>query len=660
MNLYQLIYPELEVSQEAVFDSDGVQWGGPGRTGPDAPSPVDSWNAWKSAVAKQLLTGFTEIPLYVKDYYSKAKDFTRPPTVKELDYTLVLNNYGIKLDWTPTDNIREEMIKDKPFTWSCSALNSFESCPYAFAEERIYKRIKRTYSQKANWGIEVHDGLATRLKGGPETSLVKPYSMWTDFLSSCPKDSFLVEEKFSITKDYKPAEWFGKNVWGRGIVDVALLRGDTAKTFDWKGLALDTPLPTPTGWTTMGEIQEGELLLGANGLPCKVTAKSKIHDRRCYAVTFKDGSVIVCDDEHLWEVEIGTQHKKRIVTTPELGSVYKNALVRIKIPEPLVLGKLDLPIHPYVLGAWLGDGHNNNGEICKPDDELFEIITGFGYELGENTNKAGNKCSTRTVYGLRTLLREANLLRNKHIPPEYLRGSYEQRLQLLQGICDTDGTWNKIRKQAVITTVDKTFADSICELIRTLGAMPKCYELKKTGFGKTITAYDIAFTPINFNPFILGRKAKLVTPASKHVKNLWHRIESVELSAKVPTQCVAVASQDHLFLCGRSMIPTHNTGKRREDYTELEIFNFLLALKYPQIQKFDAAYIFLKEKEPSKAVLNLGSRTRKEVLEAWMKILTRIKRMEEAVKCRVFSKKTSGSCAGWCSITDCEHWKEKR
>jgi len=68
----------------------------------------------------------------------------------------------------------------------------------------------------------------------------------------------------------------------------------------------------------------------------------------------------------------------------------------------------------------------------------------------------------------------------------------------------------------------------------------------------------------------------------------------------------------------------------------------------------------LKEKDPSKAVVNIGTKSRKEVEEAWMKILVRIKRMEEAVKCKVFSKKISGLCAGWCSITDCEHWKEKR
>jgi replicative DNA helicase len=68
-----------------------------------------------------------------------------------------------------------------------------------------------------------------------------------------------------------------------------------------KALALDTPLPTPAGWTTMGEVQVGDHLVGADGQPtCVVAATEVMHGRPCYEVEFDDGTVIVADAQHEW------------------------------------------------------------------------------------------------------------------------------------------------------------------------------------------------------------------------------------------------------------------------------------------------------------------------------------------------------------------------
>ncbi|NED98661.1 replicative DNA helicase [Phytoactinopolyspora halotolerans] len=70
-----------------------------------------------------------------------------------------------------------------------------------------------------------------------------------------------------------------------------------------KALALDTPLPTPTGWTTMGEVQVGDMLIGADGKPTRVVAATEVMEGRpCYEVEFSDGSVIVADAEHQWAI----------------------------------------------------------------------------------------------------------------------------------------------------------------------------------------------------------------------------------------------------------------------------------------------------------------------------------------------------------------------
>src|SRR5690606_24559404 len=71
-----------------------------------------------------------------------------------------------------------------------------------------------------------------------------------------------------------------------------------------KALALDTPLPTPSGWTTMGQVQVGDELYDAQGRPTRVVAVTDVMEERpCYRVEFSDGSVIVADAEHQWFTE---------------------------------------------------------------------------------------------------------------------------------------------------------------------------------------------------------------------------------------------------------------------------------------------------------------------------------------------------------------------
>jgi replicative DNA helicase len=166
-----------------------------------------------------------------------------------------------------------------------------------------------------------------------------------------------------------------------------------------------TMLPTPTGWTTMEDVQPGDFLLTDEGLPCKVVAISEtFYDHVCYEVEFDDGEVIIADAEHRWltfntserealrrlsddfrvqrkavRVRTGTgkrpdlalRNSQREVTlkAPPIGSVrttqdiFETLRVRdgrvnhsVPLSEPLDLPEADLLVPPYTLGAWLGDG----------------------------------------------------------------------------------------------------------------------------------------------------------------------------------------------------------------------------------------------------------------------------------------------------------------
>ncbi|MEV4784075.1 PD-(D/E)XK nuclease-like domain-containing protein [Streptomyces tuirus] len=335
---------------------------------------------------------------------------------------------------------------------------------------------------------------------------------------------------------------------------------------DYKGLALDTAIPTPTGWTTIRDLAVGDQVFDAAGKPCSVTAKSDVHMRRCYRMRFDDGSSVICDDEHLWVTTAGrnspgSKYTTAVRTTEQIRQtlkLYGQNQHRVQVAGALQTSNVELPIHPYVLGCWIGDGTTDCGRISKPDQELFDRIAGCGYKIG-NPPPSKGKCPTRTVYGLRAQLRQIGLLGHKVIPPIYLRAGYAQRLELLRGLMDTDGHWNVKRHQAVFTTTDKALSHAVRELACSLGQRAIVHSTTQTGFGVTVEAYQVTFTPVGgLNPFALSRKADRVhVPTDKFSKR--RVVVAVEDVPTVPTQCIAVDSPSRTYLCTESMIPTHNT-----------------------------------------------------------------------------------------------------
>jgi hypothetical protein len=342
--------------------------------------------------------------------------------------------------------------------------------------------------------------------------------------------------------------------------------GDVPVTIDWKGLALDTPIPTPDGWSTMGQLQVGDHVFDRNGQVTTVIGKSPVHLKDCYRVKFRDGTSVVCDADHRWVVETGYSPKTRteqVLEASDLPANLRNRVtgkrhLRVPLNQPLELPEVELPIDPYVLGCWLGDGTSSSGAICKPDDELFEHIKARGYEVLAR-HRVARGVGSRTVVGLTGQLRAAGLFNNKHIPPRYLRASSEQRLALLRGLMDTDGTANIARRgECSFTSVDKTFAHDVMELVLSLGYPARINEINGHGFGKDVTSYDVTFRAVDHNPFLLTRKAErvgFIQEAGRH-----RMIMAVEPTVTVPTQCIEVDSPTSTYLCTEKFIPTHNTS----------------------------------------------------------------------------------------------------
>jgi LAGLIDADG DNA endonuclease family protein len=334
---------------------------------------------------------------------------------------------------------------------------------------------------------------------------------------------------------------------------------------DHKGVALDTRIPTPTGWTTMWELRTGDEVLGADGRPCKVTRTYPVQYRSCYRVKFKGGAEVVTDDVQLWEVQRnknGGQNSDSqetvLLSSAEMRAQLRAAngqrhlrvrAVAVELPEA------DLPINPYVLGCWLGDGEKSSNVILSETEELFRSIRVCGYETGDNLDKRGYY--RRTILGIRPKLRALGVLGSKHIPAQYMRASHSQRLELLRGLMDTDGSHNKQRNQCVFTSTDKALAYQVEELAASLGWKSYTCSFQANGFGLTATAYQVMFTPVGAIPFHLERKRALVQ--QKRIAGAGYRIvQSVEPVECVPTKCIDVDSDDHLYLVTEQFIPTHN------------------------------------------------------------------------------------------------------
>jgi hypothetical protein len=340
-------------------------------------------------------------------------------------------------------------------------------------------------------------------------------------------------------------------------------------------LSLSTPLPTPNGWTTMGDVQTGDWLLNENGMPVPVAGTSPVFlHRKCYRIQFDSGESIIADADHKWSVEervgrvaAGIQWIDKIVTTKQLetNKHFIHAANLFQLPEA------DLAIHPYVLGAWLGNGHSATGRLtCHSDDieDMRENISACGYLVSEASVYTERKAAHITVYGLQSRLRELRLLGDKRIPKEYLRASQEQRYALLQGLMDTDGCLSKA-KQCVFSNTNIAIAVGIIELLASLGikAQRQVIRASRRMFpqGRECECQEthrIAFSADPDVPvFRLSRKSsRHGEPRPTHWRRTKrHRIVKIKEIASVPVKCVAINSCSHLFLAGSTMIPTHNS-----------------------------------------------------------------------------------------------------
>lgn len=339
-----------------------------------------------------------------------------------------------------------------------------------------------------------------------------------------------------------------------------------------EALALETEIPTPHGWTTMGSLQEGETIFAPDGTPTRVLWKSavQVDPRGTYRVTFDNGETLVASAGHQWYVSTRMQRRRgtgRVLTTEQIARAVhaeqdQRSNYGVRLANVWQAAPQRLPIDPYVLGVWLGDGTAGQGAVTSYDDEIVDELRRAGYLVCERPAHP----KEWSVRGLMVQLRELGVLHDKHVPAQYLHGSPEQRLALLQGLMDTDGWCREDGWCGFSQSEDhRAIAEAVYRLAASLGLKPRWSERPSISGGKHYgISYEIGWSG-DVPVFRLSRKrARLKTPSRGTTE--WHYIVSCEQMADTPCQCIAVDHPSHQFLVGRASIPTHNSHLKFVDY----------------------------------------------------------------------------------------------
>lgn len=377
-----------------------------------------------------------------------------------------------------------------------------------------------------------------------------------------------------------PKPWLGDYLYFH-YIDQAMEAGKHGKLLKTRGVGFPQPnteqVITTEGIKLIGDITLEDKLIGRDGIPTDILEIHKQDLRTIYELEFTDGRKVRCDIDHLWNVEY--KGKTKTKSTKELlklklsnyidSKKYTKYYYKLPDIEPVQFSKKNLSIRPYLLGFLIGDGNLTKGETNFSTDDI-EILDYIQECIGEYKIK---KHKTKYSYGIITpdggpnyFNREIKKLHldckaiNKYIPQQYLHSSIEDRIELLKGLMDSDGS---IAKNGYIsfTTSSTPLARDFSYLCRSLGIKISIREtdlhLRKNTFNKE-KSWQIGLST-KLPVFKLKRKLRKQEKKKKVNSNVY--IKNIKsLGYTEECTCFTVNNKEHLYLT-RDFVPTHNSFK---------------------------------------------------------------------------------------------------
>lgn len=344
------------------------------------------------------------------------------------------------------------------------------------------------------------------------------------------------------------------------------------------------PVLTPTGWKNLGDLKPGDLVVGSDGLPKEVLSVHPQGKREVYKLRFSDRTYALSDLEHLWtfsehrpERTRKTRTLKQWLSTPlfrkgvTTKGTYKINRLYLPMTAPVAFEEKEYPLDPYTLGALLGDGgmSGRNISFTSMDADIVQRLKvpknlivkpthskTSGLATQYNITK-GHKIGGPKENPLFKILNSLGLMghtaHDKFIPKQYMLGSIEQRLELLRGLCDTDGYAVPSGGRTEFTSASERLAEDVAQVVESLGGTAtRSYFPKKNRL--------LFSLPNHMNPFFTERKRSLMEARLKvrQRKNPTRTLKSVEYFGEEDCTCIRINSEDRLYHT-RYNILTHNT-----------------------------------------------------------------------------------------------------
>jgi predicted phage terminase large subunit-like protein len=338
-----------------------------------------------------------------------------------------------------------------------------------------------------------------------------------------------------------------------------------------KACKLSTPILTDNGWKKHGELQVGDYVYHPSGKPIKVLANIPQTEPCTLEVELSNGEKIKVHPNHEWTVmdrtwkEFRTLETKALVDNLISEGVRGKRGVRYRYQLPfrgrLEFEEQDLEIDPYYLGAWLGDGAKGAHYIYEGanDTEVGEALSKI-YDITKVTRHktTGVKLIQFSKQNIVDNLKVLGVHNNKHIPLKYIFNSEENRLKLLAGLIDTDGSLSSKTGQSRFINTNKRLIEDVELLLMSLGYT---YSVTKAATKRTDRkikdvqdCYTIGFTPHDKIPCKVSRKQSDFVKMQRKVS-----IKNIIPCEPVDGNCITVDSPDGLYLVGKKMVPTHNS-----------------------------------------------------------------------------------------------------
>lgn len=368
-----------------------------------------------------------------------------------------------------------------------------------------------------------------------------------------------------------------------------------------KAQPLDSLVLTPTGYVKMRDVYVGQEIIDGLGNKTTITDIFPQGIKPIYKVTFSDRTSVLCSNEHLWKVGEYNKHKKCVEwEVKSIEDMLKYGIrkrhsktstrLRYRIPTPIINCWEDnnLIIDPYVLGVLIGDGCITTGaRFANAEQDIVDKVNcklnKSGFELHKLNQSDITKCNVYDIVpidytytnqyhktGFVNLLKKLDVCKksvDKHIPIEYLYSSEKTRIELLQGLFDTDGYVDNRKSRGVLiyNTSSEQLSNDFAFLVRSLGGTDTVVR-KSAGYkkdGMYIKCNDTFKHTIKFSTNILPFSS------IKHTRNYikpqnkaQRKIVNIEYIGEQECQCIKVRSDDHTYITDNLTV-THNTTSAR-------------------------------------------------------------------------------------------------